>query len=169
MKKLGLAFLAVLFTGIFSAAAVASDFKVGVVDIQAILKKAPQVQKIRADLKKQFDPQDKKVAAAQQEFQKAVEKRNKDAATMSAKDRTKADQELLAQQQKLQQMQVEFQKNVTDAQNKALQDFLEKVKSSVAKVSKKEEYNIVLMKAEVLYQDDKVQDLTDQVIKGLAD
>jgi outer membrane protein len=167
LKKLGLALIALLFIGGISSQALAADFKVGIVDLQTLLKKSPQVQKIRDDLKKQFDPQDKKLAAAQQDFQKAVEKRNKDAATMSPKERTKTDQDLLGQQQKLQQQQMEFQKTVTEAQNKALQDFLGKVKDAVAKVSKKEGYNLVLLKAEVIYNDEKTEDLTDQVMKNL--
>jgi len=141
--------------------------KIGVVNVQEILQKAPQIAKIRTDLQKKFGTQEKKLEGMQKNLQANAEKLHKDSSVMSAKDRKALEDKVVKEQENLQKGQLAFQQEFMKAQNKQLGDFLAKVRNVVENVAKKDGYSIVLTKASVAFAGDQL-DITSEVLKELS-
>lgn len=170
MKKLFLNLVGVVLALSFSVNASAADastnVKLGVVNLQQVLEKSPQMNAIRDDLKKRFGARHDKIIAAQNQFKKDADQYKKNSAVMSEADRKATEQKLMTTQQNLQQMEVSYQQELIAAQNKEVNAFLEKVKAAVAKIGKDGKYTAILIHAAAIYFDAQI-DMTNQVISAL--
>ena len=166
MKKLCLS-IALMAMAMFSLNAFA-DTKIAVVDMQQVIQSMPQFSQISAELKKQFGEREKKVSEARAAFKKAAEDFNRNSSVMTANDRKNAEQKLVAQQRDLQQIQLAFQKELTEAQNKKGDELISQAKKAIAQVATQQKYNLVMMQAGVLYSDNQVTDITSQVKQAMG-
>ena len=168
MKKL---FVTIIAGAVFAIVAVsaqaASTQKIAVVDFQQILQKAPQVEKIRDALKKEFSKQEDSLVAAQKTLQANADKLHKDSSVMSATDKKALEDKIVKEQQELQKNQIAFQQAFMKAQNDKLSAFIDQVKDKVGEVAEKDGFNLVLTKASVIYSGNGENDLTDAVLKDL--
>lgn len=167
MKKLVISIVsvAVFAVGAISAQAAGTD-KIAVVDFQTILEKAPQVNKIRDELKNEFSKQEQNLVNAQKELQANADKLQKNNAVMSQKDKKALEDKVTKEQQELQQNQMAFQQAFMKAQNDKLKNFIDMVKGKVGDVAKKDGYTIVLTNASVVYSGSE-NDITNDVLKEL--
>ncbi len=153
------------------AATVASEptqgIKIGVINIQDLLQKSPQMKTITADLKKQFGDRESKIMTAQNNFKKEADDYKRNSAVMADKDRKAAEQKLIVDQQNLQQMQMAFQQDFVAAQNKEINALLARVKSVVDKIAADGKYSLILTNSSVAYVDSQF-DITNQVLQELA-
>ena len=79
-----------LFLGLLLTANVSfADLKVGVVNIPAVLEKAPQAEKAKKRLEQEFKPRDNQLVSQQKDIQSMQEKLKKDAAVMGESQRNK--------------------------------------------------------------------------------
>ena len=168
MKKLFVIITAIAALVVFSLPiqAATNTQKIGVVNVQEILQKAPQIAQIRTDLQKQFGSREKKLGSLQKTLQTDAAKLHKNSAVMSAKNRKNLENKIVKEQENLQKEQISFQQDFMQAQNKQLGGFLAKVRNMVKNIAKQDGYNIVLTKASVAYADDHL-DITSEVLKGL--
>jgi len=143
-----------------------ADIKIGVVDINKILMDSPQLAKVKNDLKKKFDGREKKIADAQQEFQKAIEAFNKNGPTMMADKKKAEETKIIKQQQNLQQMQGKFQQDLGEAQNVAMQGIFENVKDVVKKIAESKGLDLVIAKNAVPYSKPGLE-MTDEIVMQL--
>ena len=74
---------------------------------------------------------------------------------------------LNTEQKNLQSKQATFQRDLYDAQNKAMSDFIEKTQSAASEVAKKHHLQIVLPRKAVLYYDNSM-DVTKEVLKDMG-
>lgn len=168
MKKFIFAVIAVFSLSLFAMPAWADDnAKMGVINMQNMLQKLPQMKQIGEDLKKQFADRGKQLTDAQAAFKKGVEDLNRNSAVMSAADKQAAEQKLAKQQQDLQQMQASLMRDSQDAQNKAIDGLLKQIKGVVGKVADKDDLDVVFLDAAVAYSGKKVVDITDQVYQQM--
>jgi outer membrane protein len=168
MKKIIFAIMTVLSMSLFvSTSAWAADTKIGVINMQDLLQKLPQMKKIGEDLKKQFDGKQKQFVSAQDTFKKDADKFRRDSAVMSDKDKQAAEDKLFKQQQDLQNMQMDLQKDYMAAQNKQVDALMNTIKTSVEKIAAQENFDLVLINASVAYAK-KDMDITAQVAKELG-
>ena len=167
MKKLLISIItvAVFAAGTIAAQAADTD-KIAVVNFQTILQNAPQVDKIRDQLKQQFSKQEQDLVKAQKQLQSDADKLQKNSAVMSKKDKQALEDKITKEQEALQQNQMAFQQAFMQAQNDKLTKFIDTVKDKVAAVAKKDGYTIVLTNASVVYSVSD-NDITDAVLKEL--
>jgi len=144
-----------------------ADLKVGVLNMQDLLQKIPQMKAIGDELKKQFGDKQKQLMDAQENFKKEAERFRKDSAVMPDKDKQAAEDKLFKQQQDIQNMQMELQRDYMAAQNKKVDALMETIKNIVEKVAAQNKLDLVLINASVAYAK-KDMDVTGQVLKEMG-
>lgn len=173
MRKLLLSFLAaaaLLTAGSAFAASTPTppaNLKVGVLDVQQVLQKSPQIAAINNQLTKEFKPRQDKLTALQKQLQNESDNLNKNANVMSDSERNKLQDKVMADKVEMQTQIVSFQRDLQQAQNKAMQDFMGQLTQVVNNIAKKGNYDLILQRAGVPFANDNL-DVTDQVLKELA-
>jgi outer membrane protein len=165
MKRLLVSLAAMALVASVSVAQ-AADVRIAVVDMQQIMTKSKQAEKLRADLEKRFSPKKAELQKSADAFKTDVEKLKRDEAVMSKADKEKLQKKLTDQQQSLQQRQYSLQQEAMTAQNEAVQSMIEKVRSAVKKLAASEKYTVVLAKEAAIFDDNL--DITDKVIKEMG-
>ena len=163
MKKTVLLVSALAF--VFSASILA-ETKVGVLDLNKVLSKSPQVAAMQAKLKKQFDPRGKALVSMQKSIRADVEKYNKDSHKMKGNALKAAQEKIVSEQKNMQEKQASFQHDLMAAQSKAMKSVLNKVQKVVKKIAADQKINLIVTKSSTAYNDPNL-DITDQVASVL--
>ncbi|OGT07824.1 MAG: hypothetical protein A2X78_02120 [Gammaproteobacteria bacterium GWE2_37_16] len=163
MKKVSLLIAAGL---LLAANAAFADTKIGVLDLNKVLSNDPQVTLLQDQLKKQFEPRNQEIVTAQKNLQNDIDKYNKDSGKIKGNDVKKNQDNIIAEQKKLRDMQASFQHDLTDAQNKSMQTILKRVETVVNKIAADQKYDLVVTKVSTVYNDPKLE-ITDKVVTEL--
>jgi len=163
MKKVSLLIAAGL---LLAANAAFADAKIGVLDLNKVLSNDPQVTLLQDQLKKQFEPRNQEIVTAQKTLQNDIDKYNKDSGKIKGNDVKKNQDNIIAKQKKLQDLQASFQHDLTDAQNKSMQTILKRVETVVNKIATDQKYDLVVTKVSTVYNDPKLE-ITDKVVTEL--
>lgn len=166
MKKIFVGLVAVAIFAIMPMA-MAQEVKMGVIDLQKIVQKSPQITRINGELEKQFKPRQTKILAAQKDLEAEVAKLNREGTVMSAADRTKLQGKIITDRANFQGMAETFKQELAAAQNQAMQNFMQQVTAAVGKIAVRSKYTVVLQKAGLPYADPSL-DITDQVLNELS-
>ncbi|MFT3742583.1 MAG: OmpH family outer membrane protein [Gammaproteobacteria bacterium] len=169
MKKLLVILMAILTFSIMTpvmADTASANTKIGIINLQDLLAKLPEMKQISDNLKKQFGDRETKLEQAQNQFKQDAENFRRNNAVMSAADKQTAEQKLAQQQQDLQQQQASFQKDFMSAQNQSVNTLLNKIKGVVESVATKGNYNLILVSSSVAYSS-KDMDVTQDVLNQL--
>jgi outer membrane protein len=165
MKRLIISIAAALMMASV-AVAQAADMRIGIVDMQQIMTKSKQADKLRADLEKRFNPKKAELQKSADAFKADIEKMKRDEAIMSKADKEKMSKKLAEQQQSLQTRQYALQKDAMAAQNEAVQSLIENVRNIVKKIAAEDKMNMVIAKEAAIYMDDSL-DITAKVLKKM--
>ncbi|MCW5589864.1 MAG: OmpH family outer membrane protein [Legionellales bacterium] len=140
--------------------------KVGVVNVQEILQKAPEAQKMNAELEKTFKPRQDKMEALNKKVLEERDNLSRNSSVMSEKQRTQAQNQLLENQNQLRQMAQKYQDDLVQARNQDMQKLFEVVRDAVQKVAKADNLNIVFEAHSIAYVAPQL-DITNQVVKEI--
>src|SRR5947209_3774643 len=69
--------------------ALAADFKIGVIDMRAVVSASPQAKETMERLKKEFKSREEKMAATDKSLKEKAEKLQRNSAVMSESEKTK--------------------------------------------------------------------------------
>lgn len=136
--------------------------KVAMVDVATILKDAPQVKAMKANLQTEFKPRYQKIEDAQKSLQTLTDKLKKNSVTMQAADRKTLQQQIIKSQQSVIQMQQHFEQDLGQARSKDMEALLAKLQGVIKQVAQKNGDTLVLPKGGVAYADPSM-DITAQV------
>lgn len=139
---------------------------VAVIDMQQIFQNSKQVKAINDGLEKQFAAQKKSVDDLGKQLQANIDKYKKDQTVMDPKAANALKDTIRDQEQKLQQQQTDLQRQLFEAQNKAMTQFLDKIKEIVKGMAGSQDYDVVLPKNALLYSKDNL-DITAKVLDAL--
>src|SRR5262249_54022385 len=142
-----------------------ADTKIGVINLQELLPKLPEMKQVSDNLKKTFGDREKQIVSAQNDFKKDADDYRRNAAVMSAKDKQATEQKLTQEEQNLQQLQASFQRDYMEAQNKSINQLMTDLKAVVQKVAVKDKFNLILINASVAYADQGL-DVTNEVLNA---
>jgi outer membrane protein len=162
MKK----FVALFLILIFNTSIVLGEVKIGFVEIQKILKNAPQTVKANKKLEKEFT---KRTAQLKKSVKKIKEKESafrKDSMTMSESDRAKKQKEIQTLKIDAQRTEREVREDIDLRRREEIAKVQKLVNVAVENVAKEQKYDLVLYQG-VAYAGKKV-DITDIVIKALG-
>ena len=134
---------ALLSTAMVSSAVLAEQ-KIGVVNVQGVFQSMPQAASIQATIAAEFKDKTEEVSRLEKDIKYYMEKNQRDAATMSAKEKTELEGKIIALRDeytgKAQPLQQEIQKRLQEEQNK----LLGLIKLGIDAVAAKEKYDVIL-------------------------
>jgi outer membrane protein len=139
---------------------------VAVVDMQQIFQNSKQVKQINDGLEKQFSGQKQTVEGLAKDLQANIDKYKKDQAVMDPKAADNLKNSIRDQEQKLQQAQTDLQRQLFDAQNKAMTQFLDKIKTIAKGMAAQQNFDVILPKNALLYSNDNL-DITSKLLDAI--
>lgn len=163
MKKVSL-LVGVCLAALWSISSLAAG--VAVIDMQQIFQNSKQVKQINDGLEKQFATQKQDVDKLGKELQANIDKYKKDQTVMDPKAANALKDNIRDQEQKLQQQQTDLQRQLFEAQNKSMTQFLDKIKGIVKGMAASQDFDVVLPKNALLYSKDNL-DITAKVLDAL--
>ena len=144
----------------------ADQLKIGVVNLERVLREAVPAVKAQKKLEKEF-------AAREQELQKVTKQikdlqvtLEKESVTMSETERRTKEQDLARLNRDLQRMQREYREDANLRRNEELASVFERANKVVQDIATTEKFDLILQDA--VYISPRI-DITDKVIKALAD
>ena len=145
MKKFTKSLIAgALLTTAMASSAVFAEQKMGVVNVQGIFQAMPQAASIQESIAAEFKDKTEEVSRLEKDIKYYLEKNQRDAATMSAKEKTELEGKIIALREeytgKAQPLQQEIQKRLQEEQNK----LLTLIKQGIDAVAAKEKYDVIL-------------------------
>jgi len=157
-----------LLTTAMASSAVFAEQKIGAVNVQGIFQAMPQAASIQESIAAEFKDKTEEVNRLEKDIKYYLEKNQRDAATMSAKEKTELEGKIIALREeytgKAQPLQQEIQKRLQEEQNKLLGI----IKQGIDAVASKEKYDVILNANSVAYinPDNDISKLVlDQVSK----
>jgi outer membrane protein len=133
-----------LLTTAVASSAVNAEQKIGVVNVQGVFQAMPQAAVIQESIAAEFKDKTEEVSRLEKDIKYYLEKNQRDAATMSAKEKTELEGKIIALREeytgKAQPLQQEIQKRLQEEQNK----LLALIKQGIDAVASKEKYHMIL-------------------------
>jgi outer membrane protein len=165
MKKIFIALSTITLLFLMSSS-MALGFKIGVIDLQKILRTSPQFKTADSAFKKEFKPREEKIKAEIATLQDMVKKFNRDSSVMSEKQKQKKQHAIISTRNKIQKEQSQLAQDAQTEQTKLMKNILTKVRSSVNIIAKQGDYDLIVQKSTTVYYKNHY-DITDEVISAL--
>lgn len=161
MKK----YITLILFLILNATIASAEIKIGFVEIQQILKAAPQTVAANKELEKEFTKRTAKLKKAVKKIQDKESAFRKNSMTMSKADRAKKQKEIQGLKIDAQRTEREVREDIDMRRREEIAKVQAQVNIAVEKVAKEQNYDLVLYQG-VAYAGKKV-DITSVVIKAL--
>jgi outer membrane protein len=146
--------------------ALATDFKVGVVDTERVLRESAPAMKAESKIEKEFSGRDQEIKKLMKQTKELQASLDKEDGKISDVDRRNKERELTAMNVDLQRMQREFREDLNLRKNEELAIVLEQANKAIQAIAEAEKFDLILQEA--VYRNPKI-DITDLVIKHLAE
>ena len=143
----------------------AEGIKIGVVNALKVLQAAPQAERARKELEKEFASRDRQLAAEMKAIKDKEDKLEKDGAVMSQDEAQKMQRDIVTKRRDLKRDQDEFRDDVNLRRNEEFGKIQKQIILTIQSVAKEQGYDLVLGDG-VIYASDKV-DITNLVIDKL--
>lgn len=154
-------FYCLLLGLLVSANMQAAELKIGFVNVARLLEKAPQAERAKKELEREFSPRDKKLVAEQKEIKQMEERLAKDAAIMSESERDRLDKEILGRKREAKRAQDEFREDFNLRRNEELTQLQKEIFEAIQSLAKEDRYDLLLTDG-VVYASDTI-DVTSKV------
>ncbi len=161
MKKRVSLFLALLLAANVSYA----EIKIGFVNVARVLEKAPQAEKAKKRLEKEFSPRDKHLVSQGKEIKKLEEKLNRDASVMGEAERVKLERDIIAKRREAKRSQQEYSEDLNMRNNEEFRKLQRRIFEAVKILAKDEKFDLILTDG-VIHASPAI-DITEQVQKKL--
>ena len=162
MKKLISVYI--LFMIAFSVNA--EELKIGIVDVNKILKDAPQTISANKKLEKEFSSRTEKLKTKIKALESDGKKFQKESLTMSDDQREKTERSLQQRKIEIQRNERELREDMDLRRREEIGDLQEKINLTIDKIAADNSYDLILYNG-IAYASAKV-DITDDVIKALG-
>jgi outer membrane protein len=157
--------LAVTIAGVlFSAPAIADEYKIGVLHVERILQQSAAAKAAHDRIEQEFKARDADIARKEQEIRDSAAQLEKARATLSADDRATRERTLEARTRDVQRLRQLFAEDLRTRQFEELDKLKERLDRVLTRYAKERNFDLILQDA--LYVG-KTVDITDDVIKAL--
>jgi outer membrane protein len=165
MKTLFRILAAALLLALSFAQASASDFRIGVVDTERILRESVPAIKAEKKIEKEFAARDEEIKSVTEQVKTLQAQLDKEGMTLPEAERRNKERELDNLNTNLQRLQREFREDLNLRKNEELVTVLGLANKAIQQIAESEKYDLILQEA--VYRNPKI-DITDKVIKYLA-
>lgn len=159
-----LAIIAALL-GVVAVPASAQELKIGVVNIPALMQRAPQTKAAMDALQEEFAPRQRDIVAKQKEYEDLAAKFQKDAAVMGETERRNMENELRDLQREVTRLQNDFQEDLNLRQNEEMSNLQVSLLQEIQGYAAQEGYDLLVGDG-VLYASGAVN-ITEQVLRAV--
>lgn len=149
-----------------SAIAAPGDIKMGYVNVEQILKEAPQTAESGKKLEKEFSSRQQELERAAKQIKDMDAALDKDSLTMSETDRRNKERDISNLKIEFQRKQRELREDANLRKNEELGVIQDRINKAVTRVAEEEGYDLVIYGG-VAYASKKA-DITDKVLKSLG-
>ncbi len=166
MKKLLFAGLLLMFAGFtfFVRPVYAADVKIGVIDIQRIMRESKAAQNARAVFLKEVQEKRGVLNTKEKEVQDLQEELRKNASEMAASVRKEKSEQLSREVKELNRLKSDLEEELKKRDNEMTQTLLKEISEVVQEYRKKEKFTVIQEKNTLVAYDDAI-DITDKIIK----
>jgi len=142
-----------------------TNFKIGYVNTERILRDAPPAKAAQQKLEKEFGARDKELQALARKLKETGELLDRDATVMKPADLRQKQRDFADMEKDFQRRQREFREDLSQRRNEELAQVLEKANQAIKSIAEAENYDIIVQEAVVT---SKRIDITDKIIKALS-
>lgn len=150
---------------VFGSAVSAAELKIGFVNVARLLEKAPQAERAKKELEREFKPRDAKLINEQKAIKAMEEKLAKDEAVMSDAERQKIERELLNRKRDAKRIQDEFREDFNLRRNEELGKLQKSIFEAIQLLAKEDNYDLLLTDG-VVYAKESI-DVTGRIEQKL--
>jgi len=143
-----------------------AELKIGFVNVAKVLEKAPQAEKAKKRLEKEFSPRDKHLVSQGKEIKKLEEKLSRDATVMSESERRRLEKDIIAKKRDAKRSQQEFKEDFNMRRNEELTKLQRRIMEAIKALAKDEKFDLLLTDG-VIFASQQV-DVTNQVQEKLS-
>lgn len=166
MKKLVMSIL-MGFALLFSVGSMASDLKIGVIDVHKLIEQSPEIKSLNNRLKKEFKPRQQKIMSLQRSLQTKAERLKRESTVMSDSEKSSLQEKIMTERRNLQRLEQDYQQDISMIQNKEMKKFFTRLKNAVDTYGKKNQYDLILQKDAAPFASNKV-DVTNAVLRSMS-
>jgi outer membrane protein len=142
-----------------------AEVKVGVIDYARLLEESPQAKQVQEALRSEFGPRYQQLVTQEQALKAKGEKLQKDVATMTPDQRTKAEKDLRDGARELERKKQEWQDDSNAKRNDEMNKLQRSLIGEVRDYAKAQNFDIVIAEG-VIYATPTV-DITTAVLQAL--
>ena len=136
--------VAVALLAAIAVPATAQELKIGVVNIPALMQRAPQTKASMDALQEEFAPRQREILAKQKEFEELGAKFQKDSAVMGETERRNMEKELRDMQREMTRLQNEYQEDLNLRQNEEMSNLQVALLQEIQGYAAQQEYDLIV-------------------------
>jgi len=137
-------FVAIAALGVLAASPAIAQTKIGVVDYGKLMEESPQAKTALDAIRNEFAPKQKELVSQQQALKAKEDKLQKDAATMSAEQRTRTEKDLRDGYRDLERRRQEIQEDFNARRNEEMSRLQRTLIEEVRTYAKAQGFDLVL-------------------------
>lgn len=142
------------------------DLKIGFVNVERVIEKAPQGEAALKKLQEEFGPRDREIRAMREEVQKLEEDLIKNELVLDESDRSKKELELRDKRRALRRATSEFREDYNLRRNEELNALQKLVINAIVEIAKQDSFDLILHEPAVVFASDQI-DITEQILEQL--
>lgn len=145
----------------------AGDIRIGYVNVAKLFEKAPQAERVRRDLEREFGARKKRLETEQKDIKQMEERLSRDAEVMSESERAKSEKDLINKKREAKRLQDELLEDINLRRVEESSRFQREISEAIQSLAKEDGFELVLYEG-VAYASETL-DITDKVQKRLQD
>ena len=153
--------VALLLSGLSAGA---QDFKIGIVNLDRIVREAAPARAAQAKLEQEFNKREKDLADLGNQIKSASERLEREAPTLPESQRASRQKQLVDQDREFQRKRREFQEDLNNRKNEELQLIIDRSNRAIKTLAEAEKFDLIIQEA--VYINPR-HDITDKVIRQL--
>ena len=152
---------ALMLTGLSASA---QEFKIGIVNLDRIVREAAPAKAAQAKLEQEFSKREKDLADLGNQIKAGSDRLEREGPTLPESQRNARQKQLMDQDREFQRKRREFQEDLNTRKNEELQLIIDRANRAVKAMAEAEKFDLIIQEA--VYINPK-HDITDKVIRQL--
>ena len=158
--------LAALLGGLLSAGGALAQNKIGVVQIERIVRDSAPALRAQKKLEAEFSKREQELAKVADQLKRMQDELEKDGVTMPEAARRNKERDFNELNRDFQRKQREYREDVNQRRNEELSQVIEQANRIIWQIAEAEKYDVIFQEA--AYANPRI-DITDKVIKSLGE
>lgn len=147
-----------------AAPALAQEFKIGIVNLDRIVREAAPAKAAQTKLEQEFTKREKDLADLGATIKTSSERMEREGPTLPESQRAARQKQLVDQDREFQRKRKDFQEDLNNRKNEELQIIIERANRAVKVLAEAEKFDLIIQEA--VYINPK-HDITEKVIRQL--